>query len=346
MRNRAIKYILPPLICISILSAVWLSSPMYKRMKTYDVHAVDVTVQTIQNSIMCKGTIEALNEKAVHTSASVMIEDIDVEIGDFIKAGDVLFTAKSYDGMIGSSLTEVIGDTIADGGIISVFNQLFDDAAVPLPDIATAKVEVTQDQAVNILSPINGVITELNIQPSSAISSSTACVVVTDMDDLSVRCNVAEEFVQDISEGMECIITSDSFRDTVCGGTIEKIMPFASHVQNLTGSGSTVVEILVSIDKGDISQIKPGYSAKVKILNDTIKNAVTVPYEALQQDENNREFVYTISEDTAKKTYVQTGYELDDCVEVVSGLDGSETVAVGSFDLMGDGFKVRAVNEQ
>ncbi len=344
MKYKTAKYIIPPVICITILIAVWFSSPAYKKTVAIDAKIISPRIETIQNSVICKGTIESRTKKAVYTSMPVTIENIAIEVGDIVNEGDTLFTAVPYDGIIDGDLSEMISEGIAGDGILSVFNQLFSYAEKSSPEISTANIISDSEAPVNVLSPISGMITEINIQPSAVVSLSTACLVVSNIDDLIVRCSVAEEFVQDISEGMNCIITSDSFRDMSCVGTIEKIMPFATQVQTLTGTGSTVVEILVSVDKGILSRIKPGYSAKVEILSDMRKNAITAPYEAVRQSEDGREYVYTVLNDCAVKTYIETGYELEDSVEVISGLSGNESIVVSPSESIFDGCKIKAVS--
>lgn len=345
MSRKILKYIFPPIVCAAVIISVWFSSPMYKRSIVVDVVVVEPKRQTIQNSIICKGTAESRTEKAIYTSNAVKIEDVDVEVGDYVEKGDVLFTASLCEGVVNDAISGLIDSEMADENILSVFNQFFDNKTSSSPDKSTVDIASDTSGIMNIESPIAGVITEVNIQPSNVVSSTSACLTVSDMDDIIIRCNVAEEYIQDIEEGMACVITSDSFRDISYTGVVEKIMPYATYVQSLTGAGSTVVEILVSVDKGDLRQIKPGYSAKVKILNDIRNVALTVPYEAVRQSENNTEYVYAVIDGCARKINIKTGYELDQTVEIIGGLTGNEDLIISSSEELFEGCKVRLVNE-
>ena len=96
-------------------------------------------------------------------------------------------------------------------------------------------------------------------------------------------------------------------------------MPYATQVQSLTSAPETRVEVLLSVTNAD-ERLKPGYTANVKIYTDHKDEALLVPYEAVWQDEDNRENVYVIENGRAVQHMVRTGYELENLLEVTEGL--------------------------
>ena len=72
--------------------------------------------------------------------------------------------------------------------------------------------------------------------------------------------------------------------------------------------------------------LKAGFSARAEITTDHQREILTVPYEAIQQDEENVEYVYLAKGSQAVRCNIQTGLELLEGVEIVSGLGESDLV--------------------
>ena len=72
--------------------------------------------------------------------------------------------------------------------------------------------------------------------------------------------------------------------------------------------------------------LKAGFSARAEIITDHQREILTVPYEAIQQDEENVEYVYLAKGSQAVRCNIQTGLELLEGVEIVSGLGESDLV--------------------
>jgi hypothetical protein len=69
------------------------------------------------------------------------------------------------------------------------------------------------------------------------------------------------------------------------------------------------------------------------VVTRTVGRAVTLPYEAIGQDENNREYLYVIQEGRAVKRLIVTGRELSDCVEILAGATDGEPVILNPDDV-------------
>lgn len=91
--------------------------------------------------------------------------------------------------------------------------------------------------------------------------------------------------------------------------------------------------------EGDITGLRPGSSATVKIFTDHRKKAVVVPYEAVCQ-RGEQEYVFTIENGRAVQNPVVTGYLLERVIEVRSGLEGGETVILSPSDELENGAKL------
>lgn len=82
----------------------------------------------------------------------------------------------------------------------------------------------------------------------------------------------------------------------------------------------------IAIDDPD-NDLKAGFTARAEIVTDTRRTMLTVPYEAVRQDENNVEFtVYLAEGSRAVRRNIQTGVELLEGVEVTEGLGPADVL--------------------
>ena len=79
--------------------------------------------------------------------------------------------------------------------------------------------------------------------------------------------------------------------------------------------------------------MKSGYTTKAKIIIEQVDYALTIPYEAVMQDEENREYVYVIEDSRAKKRYITTGLELSKGFEVLDGIDENTFIIKNPTDI-------------
>ena len=71
------------------------------------------------------------------------------------------------------------------------------------------------------------------------------------------------------------------------------------------------------------NRLKPGYTAKTSIILSEPEMMTLVPYEIINQDENG-EYVYLLENNKAVKRYIQTGAELSEGIEIISGIKNGD----------------------
>ena len=95
------------------------------------------------------------------------------------------------------------------------------------------------------------------------------------------------------------------------------------------------VEVLLALNSST-ENLRPGYSATVKVFTDHRDDAVVVPYEAICQ-RGEQEFVFCVQDGHAVQCAVQTGYLLEDTVEIIDGLPTGVSVILSPPDELTDG---------
>lgn len=241
---------------------------------------------------------------------------------------------------------------------------------------AGLKEIVEQINKTAIYSPMNGTITQLNVELGerilgSGFSQGTNIMTVADLNNMEATVEVDENDVVLISVADTARIKVDAFSNEEFTGVVTQIGNSAL-TQGL-GTQEQVVNFNVRIKliKPD-SNLRPGMSCNADIETETITNVISVPIQSVtarqeepgtdKKDEteetsalmvkqetrkNNKpkEIVFIIEDGKAKSVEVETGLSDDNFIEIKNGLDGSETVISGSYRAisreLSDGSNVR-----
>jgi len=197
-----------------------------------------------------------------------------------------------------------------------------------------------------LMSPIDGIVAELNVQEHSYTSSMQPAFKIVNLDKLEVKAKVREYDIKNVKTGQDVKITGDAIpEDTEVTGRVESISPIA--VTNRTDSGEeVVVEVTVSVEKSDI-QLKPGLSVTCDISTINKKDVLVAPMEMFDEDKDGNKFAYVVDTNTGtmRKTPVKLGISSDMSVEVLEGLKEGDLVVVNPQPLHKDGARVRVQND-
>ena len=76
------------------------------------------------------------------------------------------------------------------------------------------------------------------------------------------------------------------------------------------------------------SDIKPGFTAKARIITSQSNNVIVAPYEAVRADESGQEYVFCLKGKRAVKVPIVTNREFESGFEVLSGLEAADLIIV------------------
>lgn len=189
------------------------------------------------------------------------------------------------------------------------------------------------------VSPIDGVISELNVQKGSITSPSTKAVKIINPDHLELKLEVKEVDILKVKEGQMVEITGDAFPDKKINGTVKSIGMVATKKQGVNNSDEAFVLVTVSADNTE-KLMRPGLSVNAKIITDTRKNVVVVPFDVFQEDKDGNKWVFTAENGIAKQKSIKTGISSNLDLEVVSGLTGNEVLIKDPPSRLKDGMKI------
>ena len=204
------------------------------------------------------------------------------------------------------------------------------DFAKASRDAAVASARATYDQAMlnlakaTLVSPVNGIITEVNNKPGEILGTGVikeAFSRVMSMD-MIIQSKVPESDIVKLKLGQHSKITFDALTpDDVYDAQVIEIDPASTTIQDVV-----YYQIKLKLENVDV-RIKPGMSANIDIKTNEKNDVLSVPQRAIKL-EGNKKYVDVLQADnTTKKVYVETGLEGDEgMVEITSGLKGGEKV--------------------
>ncbi|MDK2821486.1 MAG: hypothetical protein PWP31_1451 [Clostridia bacterium] len=181
-----------------------------------------------------------------------------------------------------------------------------------------------------IKSPINGIVTNRNIDPGEMAAPGVPLLTVADTSKLKLKGTVAQEVVPLLKVGQEVQVNVDAIPGQMFKGKVTQVGP----VSVSTGQRFPV-EII--IDNPGI--LKAGMTARAEFKL-TGKEGIIIPGAALKID-NGEDYVFVVEGNTVKRTPVILGLKGEDKVTVYQGLKAGDKVVISNVDLLQDKDKVK-----
>jgi RND family efflux transporter MFP subunit len=216
----------------------------------------------------------------------------------------------------------------------------YDIASGPAQNQAQAAINTAQAninsinvqlENATITSPINGIITNRNLNPGEVASVGVSLLTIADTSTLKLKGTISQEAVPLLKSGDEVNISIDIYPNKVFKGQISSIGPVAV---------STGKYFPIEISISNTGDIKAGLSAHAPISLTTDENII-IPAAAVVQN-NGQSYVYVIKDNVASKRTVETGLANDKEIEIIKGLDSGEKVATTNLNSLSDKMPVHA----
>jgi membrane fusion protein, macrolide-specific efflux system len=280
------------------------------------------------------------------SEASWPVTDVAVKPGDPVTAGQVLATAdtsaakRAYeratvDRQTANLQLAIAEEQLADAedaddadaerqarlAVYAAENQY--SQAVEARDAARAAL-----RAATLRSPIDGIVTEVNVTDGFDAPGGVAIVVASTA--ITITTDVVESDLADIEVGQKTSVTIDAIGATV-QGTVTAISPTAGD----SSSGVVAYPVTVALDETP-ADARPGMSADVAITIASATDVVTVPSAALQGTNGDYAVMTLGSDGNPQRVPVQVGLVTNATAEITSGLAAGTPVVIGTTaDLIG-----------
>ncbi|HTH51113.1 MAG TPA: efflux RND transporter periplasmic adaptor subunit [Pyrinomonadaceae bacterium] len=207
---------------------------------------------------------------------------------------------------------------------------------------ARAGVEAAQNQVrqaqqdiadTMIYAPYPGYVSARPVAVGEFVSTSTSVITLLRTNPIKAEIQIAEADVPYAAIGRGVAVKVDAYKDRNFGGTVSAVNPAVD-----PSSRSATVEAL--IENGD-NALRPGMFATASITREGGAPGVFVPQSAVAADPTTNNYkVFVIVDGVAHLKVVQLGTEEGDFQQILTGLNGDETIATSAVDQLFEGAKV------
>ena len=369
-----LKNLLVILAIAATISASAYVVPNYFKSNGKTVDVATISRQVISPSILSSGFLAHEEEVMLSSEVIGKVDELMIEEGDSVNAGDLVLRVDDKNFLAGLEQSEASvrintidierqelrisnlerqfarssrlyeQDLIGEEEYESLRNQL-DLARI---DFSSSKERLTQAEAqldqvldnlskTKIISPIDGVVTSLDIKVGeTAIASSTnipgsSLMTIANPASIYTEVLVDEADIANIEIGQRAEIVAIAYPDQPMTGVVRFIANTAKIAPGRTGL-SFVVKIDIT-DPGEVV-LRPGMSCRAEIFTQQEQSVAAVPIEAVIFEEDRAElrsehFIFINDNGVARKTKVEIGLSDDEYQELISQVDSNIEIVVG-----------------
>lgn len=290
---------------------------------------------SVQLTEVFTSEIEPYKENDITPAASgVHIDGIYVEVGDPVREGQLVVTLDP---------TQYTQQLVQLKTVEDDYNRLlpvYEAGGISTQQIEQAKAQLDVQREVvanlkkniEVRSPISGVVTARNYE-SGDLFAQQPILHIMQIDPLKVVANISEQYFPNVKVGMPVKLAVDIFPDEEFTGTVSLIYPALDPTTR-----TFKVEVKVPNAK---RTLRPGMYARTTFDMGS-KEGVMVPDVAVQKQVGSAErYLYVIVGDSvAERRSVKVGRQVGDRVDILSGIEAGEPVAVTALSKLFDGAKV------
>jgi len=302
------------------------------------------TVQTCQlvNSVTLTGQVDFNqdNEVNIFPLVSGNVQDVKVELGDYVNAGQVLAIVQSSE-MAGYSnnLVSAQANLSVAKKNLDAQQELFKSGLASQLDVTSA--QSNYDQAMSqlemtqrvlkingdntngnyiIKAPISGFVVQKNITNSMSIraDNSNAVFAISDLKNVWVWANVYESNINNIHLGDAVQVTTLSYPGRVFNGKVDKVL-------NVLDPTSKVMKVRIALPNADYA-LKPEMYASVLVTNKEDKQALCISSNALIFDHSQYYILKYNSQSDVQITPVQIINTVGDRTFITSGVQPGDKI--------------------
>ena len=344
------------------------------------VQVQTVEAQDIASENTVSGQVTAGSETSVYVTATAKCTAVYVEAGDAVKAGDVICSLDMESSLAQYRAAE-IGYTSAASSYsdqknildrqVALYEKNWNDTKALFEIGAASQSEVDQmelqylstkaqrdstlaqleasmqsakssyeqlalameniDSRGNVIAPVDGVLASLTASEGGMVSPSYAVAVIDGAEQMKVTVMVSEALVPKLAIGDTVTVRVSAADAEFEIRSVEKTANQVTKLYTVTVTVPAEVEGLLS-----------GMFADVTFHTAVSESAVVVPSEAILTS-SDRQYVFIVENDTAKRVDITTGLTGSGMTEVTSGLDAGEQLVTVGQQYLSDGDAVRVV---
>lgn len=303
-----------------------------------------------KNQMRYSGRIQA--DKTVNLSFQVSgtIEEIPVNLGDFVEKGTLIaavdpttykkqYQAKQAEAKLARENYQRINAVFQKGSVAEIkmlkarskYDQAESAAAAAYQNVKHTK----------LYAPVSGYVGNKMMEAGDLANPEMPVVQLLDLHSLKAVIAVPDEEINTHQIGNRAIVTISALKHEKMEGNVSEISINSS-------KKNPMYRVKININNPP-KQVKPGMACQVHLKDDLLTTSVAppefvVPVKSVSVTEEGRNFVYIVNtEDEAEKRFVNTGRLYDEGIAITSGLQAGEKLVISGYHKLTDHTPVKIV---
>ncbi len=218
---------------------------------------------------------------------------------------------------------------------------------VELREVSLARAKAVLDvpepinvENIEVIAPVDGRILDISESSERLVAAGTPLVKIGRLDDLELVADILSTDATRLKIGAAAYVERWG-GDAVLGATLSRIEPSAFTKVSALGISEQRVRVTLDFDDLELAgeKLGDGFQAFVRIVEWRAEDVVQVPISALFRD-GDQWSVFRLEDGVAVQTAVDLGHRNAQVGEILSGLEGGETVITHPSDRVADGVLV------
>lgn len=275
-----------------------------------------LTNMTLHRVVTAYGLIEPApalaNEPAADAQLAApsagVVAKVNVVAGQQVQKGDVLMELNS-----GPATVDYVQQEVARQ------KQLYAQHNTSQKALQDAEAQLA---ALQVVAPLTGTITRVNVKPGSAVDAATVVAEVIDLNRLVIKTQIPAAQAGELKPGQDVQLLMNP--------TVNASLAFVSPTVDVN-NGTVSAWATLPANSG----LRPGQFASLRIVTAVHTNCLAAPENSVVTDVNGRSTISLVNGNEANQTPVQTGIHEDGWVEITgAGVKSGDTVVtVGAYGL-------------
>ena len=296
----------------------------------------------IQSDLKLFGKVKPDNNRSanIYSVLGGSVEKINVEIGDYVKEGQILATIRSSEvATIQQEKLNALADISVAKKNLQRTKDLYEgklnsekDMIAAQRDLDVAEAELARinelysifslagGSTYHIKAPISGYIIRKDISPNEILNKDAEDILfsLAEIKDVWVVANVNESDISNVALGYDADVTTIAYPDRIYKGKVDKIL-------NAIDPVTKAMQIIIKIENSDMT-LKPEMSTIVHVHYTEDRKLIAVPSSSIIFDENRNWVVVFRSRNDVEVRKVELEKDINGTAFIKSGLKDGETV--------------------
>ena len=305
----------------------------------FPVKVYEAKTETLSDELTMIGTVIPNNDVNILSETQGRIVKSNIEVGDRVAAGSVLFEID--DELKKASLMQAEANFEKAKKDYERYQELLKQKAITDAQMDAIVLAYKSSEAslimakrqlrdTKITSPVSGTVASRSVNLGSNVSNNTLVANIVDVSRMKIKINVAERDIFKMNTGDNVSVTTD----------LKQGVSYSAKIVSIGAKADEAHTYPVEVVLSDPSAFKAGMFARVSFTSIKATPSLVVPREAIMGSVRNAS-VYVTDGSKAMLKKVLCGAELSGKIEVIQGLNEGEKVIVTGQNVINDGYKVR-----